>query len=371
MPIYMDIHDTSEATVEDVAADHQRDFALQDDYNCKFIYFWHDIPNNTGFCVFEAPEKECVINLHNASHGHTPNQIIEVDLSKVEFFLGKVAEIAWNKKNHPFEGYISKTAHRAIMSLEINNPLFLKLHINKNKFAELENLRKKIIDDSLLKLEGNKVSCEKENMIISFLSEENAINCAVEIQQKFSDLASQENSKSSVSIGLNFGAPVTKSDDLFGDVISLAKKLGYFAGQNRVLISSSLGKARNYQKIKTAFKNDSIKVVNSRNEQFINKFFDTIEKNWNLEEFNINSLVKQFGMSRAQLYRRILDFTGHSPNNFIREVRLKNAVKMIEEQKGSISEIAYESGFNNPSYFSRSFFKRYRIQPSEYARGIL
>ena len=176
MPVFMDIHDTTEATVEDVAADHQRDFALQDDFNCKFIYFWHDIPNNTGFCVFEAPEKECVINLHNASHGHTPNQIIEVELSEVEFFLGKVAEIAWNKKNLPFEGYINKTAHRAIMSLEINNPLSLKLQINKDKFAAVENLQKKIINDSLLKLEGNKVSWENGNILISFLSEENAIN---------------------------------------------------------------------------------------------------------------------------------------------------------------------------------------------------
>ena len=305
MPIYMDIHDTTEATVEDVAADHQRDFALQDDFNCKFIYFWHDIPNNTGFCVFEAPEKECVINLHNASHGHTPNQIIEVELSEVEFFLGKVADIAWNKNNHPFEGYISKTAHRAIMSLEINNPLFLKLQINKDKFAEAENLHKKIINDSLLKLEGNKVSWEKGNILISFLSGENAINCAAEIQHKFSTPANEENIETSVSIGLNLGAPVTKSDDLFGDVISLANKLGYFAGQNRVLISSSLGKVYNYLKNKTGLRNGFIKVVNSRNEQFINELFEALEKKWNLKEFNIDNLVKQFGMSRAQLYRKI------------------------------------------------------------------
>ena len=370
MPVYMDIHDTTEATVEDVAADHQRDFALQDKFNCKFIYFWHDIPNNTGFCVFKAPEKECVINLHNASHGHTPNQIIEVDLNEVEFFLGKVAQIAWNK-NHPFEGYISKTAHRAIMSLKINYPLFLKLRINKDKFAATENLQKKIINDSLLKLEGNKVSWEKGKILISFLSGENAINCAAEIQHKFSDPAAEENSETSVSIGLNFGAPVTKSNDLFGDVISLANKLGYFAGQNRILISSSLGKAYNYLKVKTGLRNGFIKVVNSRNEQFINELFESLEKNWNLKEFNIESLVKQFGMSRAQLYRRISDLTGHSPNNFIREVRLNNALKMIEEQKGSISEIAYESGFNNPSYFSRCFFRKYGIQPSEYARGII
>ena len=371
MPIYMDIHDTTEATVEDVAADHQRDFALQDDFNCKFIYFWHDIPNKTGFCVFEAPEKECVINLHNASHGHTPNQIIEVELSEVEFFLGKVADIAWNKKNTPFDGYINETAHRTIKYLEINNPLLLKLQINKGKYAELVGCQKKIIKDSYLKFEGNVITWENSSVLTSFLSEENAIECAAEIQNKFYDISKEENLNLSVQMGLNFGAPVTKSDDLFGDVISLAKKLGHIAGENLVLISSSLGKAYNELKTKAGFKNGFIKVLNSRNENFLVKLFESVEKNWNKEEFNIDSLVKQFGMSRAQLYRKITDLTGHSPNNFIREVRLKNALKMIEEQKGSISEIAYGSGFNNLSYFSRCFFKKFGILPSEYAHNIV
>ncbi|MEJ2494331.1 MAG: DUF4242 domain-containing protein, partial [Ignavibacteriaceae bacterium] len=94
MPIFMDIHDTTGATVEDVAADHQKDLTLQDEFNCKFVYFWHDIPNNTGFCVFEAGDKESVINLHNKSHGNTPNQLLEVELTEVEFVLGKIADIA-------------------------------------------------------------------------------------------------------------------------------------------------------------------------------------------------------------------------------------------------------------------------------------
>jgi len=150
MPTFMDIHDTTGATAEDVAADHQRDLILQDDYNCKFIYFWHDIPSNTGFCVFEAPDKESVINLHNNSHGNSPNQIIEVELNKVEFFLGKIADIAWSKKNSPFDGYINETAHRTIMFLEIINPILFKLKNNKSNFADLLELQKKLIKDSFL-----------------------------------------------------------------------------------------------------------------------------------------------------------------------------------------------------------------------------
>jgi AraC-like DNA-binding protein len=78
-----------------------------------------------------------------------------------------------------------------------------------------------------------------------------------------------------------------------------------------------------------------------------------------------------FGMSKAQLYRKITDLTGYSPNNFIREIRLRNALKLIEAHKGNISEIAFESGFNNPSYFSKCFFKKFGILPSEYASSIM
>ena len=151
---------------------------------------------------------------------------------------------------------------------------------------------------------------------------------------------------------------------------ALAKKLGYIAGENQILISSSLGKVYNKLKLKTDLKNNLIKVLSSRYEVFLTRLLETIEQKWNEEEFNIDGLVKQFGMSRAQLYRRITDLTGYSPNNFIREIRLKNALKLIETQKGNISEIAYESGFNNPSYFSKCFQRRFGVLPSEYANTI-
>jgi len=190
MPIYMDIHDKKGATPEDIAASHQMDLALQDKFKCKFVYFWHDIPNCTGFCVYEAPDKESVIILHKKAHpAILTNQIIEVELSELEFFLGKIADIAWSKKNSPFDGYINETVHRTIMYLEIINPLLLKLQTNKCKFAELLILQKEIIKDSFLKFEGNIVSWENESILTSFLSEENSIYCAIDIQDKFNKLS--------------------------------------------------------------------------------------------------------------------------------------------------------------------------------------
>ncbi len=372
MPLFMDIHDTTGATPEDIAGAHQKDLDLQEDFKCKFVYFWHDTPNCTGFCVFEAPDKEAVIKLHNKTHNPIlPNQIIEVDLSEVEFFLGKITDIAWAKEKTPFDGYINETVHRAIMCLEIVNPLLLKLQDTKNKFADLSELQLKLIKDSFLMFEGHIVSSESDRILASFLSKEKAINCARDVQDKFIKLSTEENTKSGVSIGLNFGAPVTTSDNLFGETIKVAKQLAYFAGENQIIISSSLGKTYNRLRNKPGLKNGFIKVLNLRDETFLNELFETFEKNWNEEGFSINSLIKHFSMSRAQLYRKITFLTGYSPNNFIRETRLKNARKLIETQKGDIAEIAYESGFNSASYFSKCFRKKFGILPSMYAGSFV
>ena len=67
------------------------------------------------------------------------------------------------------------------------------------------------------------------------------------------------------------------------------------------------------------------------------------------------------GISRAQLYRKIKTMTGISPNDIIREARLKRADRLLETTDKSISEIAYEVGFSSPSYFTkcyREFFGR-------------
>ncbi len=372
MPIFMDIHDTTKATAEDIAAAHQMDLALQEEFKCKFVYFWHDIPNYTGFCVYEAPDKESIINLHNEAHpANMPNQIIEVELSDLESFLGKIADIAWSNNNSLFEGYINEITHRTMMYLEIVNPILFSSQTRKIKFTELLKLQKKIIKDSFLKFEGKIVSWENDNILSSFLLKENAIKCSIDIQKNIIKLSSNKNIKFSVSMGLSFGAPVTESDNLFGDVINLAKKLGYIAGENQILISSSLGKVYNRLKEKINLNNNLIKVLSSHNENLLNMLFNIFEQKWNQEEFNIDSLVKQLGMSKAQLYRKILSLTGYSPNVFIREYRLKKALKLLESMKGNISEIAFESGFSNPSYFSKCFQKKYGMLPSEYANAII
>jgi signal transduction histidine kinase/DNA-binding response OmpR family regulator len=100
-------------------------------------------------------------------------------------------------------------------------------------------------------------------------------------------------------------------------------------------------------------------------EQFMNKVMEVIEKHLSEEEFSIEQFGKEAGMSRVQLHRKLKALSGKSASTFLRSVRLSKAKKMIEEQKGNISEIAYSVGFSSPQYFTRCFKKEFGYPPSE------
>jgi AraC-like DNA-binding protein len=71
-------------------------------------------------------------------------------------------------------------------------------------------------------------------------------------------------------------------------------------------------------------------------------------------------------MSKSQLFRKLKALTNHAPGDFIRILRLKRAADLLSQGAGSIAEIAFKVGFNDPSYFTKSFQKQYGKTPSEF-----
>jgi YesN/AraC family two-component response regulator len=100
-------------------------------------------------------------------------------------------------------------------------------------------------------------------------------------------------------------------------------------------------------------------------EKFINKVMEVIEEHLSEEEFSIEQFGKEVGMSRMQLHRKLKALSGKSASNYLRSVRLSKAKKMIEEEKGNISEIAYSVGFSSPQYFTRCFKEEFGFPPSD------
>lgn len=108
--------------------------------------------------------------------------------------------------------------------------------------------------------------------------------------------------------------------------------------------------------------------LNSYDVNFIRRVTQVVEDHLSDLEFDVRRLQDKSGLSSTQLYRKLHALTGLSPSRFIRHMRLKRAVKLLEQQKGSVTHVAFEVGFGNLSYFTKCFKEQYGISPSEYSR---
>ncbi|WP_374165043.1 two-component regulator propeller domain-containing protein [Arcticibacter sp. MXS-1] len=106
--------------------------------------------------------------------------------------------------------------------------------------------------------------------------------------------------------------------------------------------------------------------IESENEKFINKVLVYIEENLNNPQLSVEAMARNLLMSRASLYKKILEITGMSPVEFIRSVKLDRAVVLLEQSDLTIAQIAYQVGFSTPNYFARAFKAKYNMVPSEY-----
>jgi signal transduction histidine kinase/CheY-like chemotaxis protein/AraC-like DNA-binding protein len=103
--------------------------------------------------------------------------------------------------------------------------------------------------------------------------------------------------------------------------------------------------------------------------QLLHKLKVVMEYNYANPQFGVEELSKLVGLSSRHLLHKMKNLMGQSPVDYIREFRLKKAAKMLVLRKGSISEIAFETGFNDLSYFGKCFAKHYNMKPSEYMKN--
>ena len=103
---------------------------------------------------------------------------------------------------------------------------------------------------------------------------------------------------------------------------------------------------------------------------FINKFRKIIEEKVMDSDLNVDEIGKSLGLSRVQLYRKIKSLTNYAPNELVRIIRLKASEQLLIQTEKSISEIAYDSGFSSPSYFTKCFKEYFNESPTDYLKKI-
>jgi signal transduction histidine kinase/DNA-binding response OmpR family regulator len=106
----------------------------------------------------------------------------------------------------------------------------------------------------------------------------------------------------------------------------------------------------------------------SLDEKFLSKVRTTIETNLGNSFFTVEILADEMNLSRAQLFRKLKALINTSPSELINDLRLQRAAELISAKADNIAQIGYAVGFNEQSYFSKRFKRKYGVSPTEYKR---
>ena len=104
--------------------------------------------------------------------------------------------------------------------------------------------------------------------------------------------------------------------------------------------------------------------ISSPDEQFLQKIIEAVEQYLSDTGFSVDDLSYHVGLSRAQLYRKMQGLINHTPSEFIRTYRLQRALQLLEKGH-SPSQVCYQTGFRDPSYFSKCFRKQFGRTPQQ------
>ncbi|MCP9766870.1 response regulator [Lacihabitans sp. LS3-19] len=109
---------------------------------------------------------------------------------------------------------------------------------------------------------------------------------------------------------------------------------------------------------------------NSVDQQFMEKLMQIIEENIPNEDFTIEHLGKEIGLSTRQLSRKLKALINQTPNDFIKSIRLQRAAELLKKDAGNVSDIAFKTGFSSTAYFVANFKKQYGMPPGEYKKQL-
>lgn len=106
--------------------------------------------------------------------------------------------------------------------------------------------------------------------------------------------------------------------------------------------------------------------TNSLDKRFLEQVVDLLERNHSDPDFGVPQMQKDLAMSKTHLNRKLKALTQESPRDILRNFRLKRAAQLLAQKSDTVTQIAYQVGFNNLSYFAKCFKERYGVPPSSY-----
>jgi len=231
--LFLDRHDVAGATAADIAAAHELDVAVQDQFGVRYVTYWFDDNAGTVFCLAEGPDKAAVENVHREAHGLMADNVIEVGEGPINAFLGDFPR-------HPVGEAYTERAVRAILFTDLCGSTRLTQELGDEGFHRLLREHDDVVRRALGTRGGNEVKHTGDGIMASFLSVMAAVESAIDIQQSLLARNLGADPPIHVRIGISVGEPVTDRGDLFGAAVQLSARLCDVAPPGAIAVSNAV-----------------------------------------------------------------------------------------------------------------------------------
>lgn len=350
MPLYMDFHklETSDISLEELHKTHAEDLAIQGKYGVFELKYWVNLEAKNLFCLVQGPNKEACNEVHKQSHGNTPCNIIEVSEDEFNLYFGIGTSV--NDMAHTESGEID-TGFRTILLLSHADLTGQNAHYLKEVNRLIEHHK------------GSRALYPDDDILVSFIFASNAILCAKAIHNLLKSIPDNIE----FNISLVSGRPV---DEIGNNMFEESKKkVQYLCGlglKKTMYLDSETKALSDKERMSSKITTKDFNLIKNEDFAFSFQLFDILENKIDQPDFKSEDFNTMLGLSKSQTYRKIKSLTGLAPNQLIQEFRLRKSLKYLRQNSVTISEIAFDLGFNSPAYFAKLFRKRFHITPTQF-----
>lgn len=343
------------------------DTSIQDKYGVKYHQFWVNEEAGTVFCLVQGPDMETCALVHRLAHGNVACAMTEVKEGMYKLAIGSHTVKSKDGLVRYESGKVD-SGYRSILVVSIRGLTHAKSSEDFD-LLEIPTWARQTTTDYFDKYGGRTFTLEGDDNLSAFFdSPFKALECAKSLLQNLLKGNSTKETRVIFKMGLSAGQPVNENGDFFDRVKLLTFRLCSSANDNQLLVSPLIQKLCPDLKITDM---PHIRCIDKSEENFLSALHNTIEDNLSNETFTIHDLCRNIGISRPQLYRKVNSLTGRSPVNFLRDLRLEKARILLHQKTGSVAQVAYEVGFNSPSYFTHVFKQRFGTLPHAYSKAML
>lgn len=232
MPIFLDRHDLRGLSAADIAEAHRKDLEVQGQFGVRFLTYWFDEPRGTAFCLIDAPDAATAMRVHEEAHGAVAGRVVEVELSAVEAFLGRIADRAGSDAPDP--------AFRAVMFTDMVDSTGMTARLGDARAVEMVRAHDAIVRRALAESGGREVKHTGDGIMAALARVEAAVACAQAIQRGLDAFNRVSAEPLAVRIGLHAGEPVEDSHDLFGLTVQTAARVCRAGGGGTIVVTEAV-----------------------------------------------------------------------------------------------------------------------------------